>query len=140
MGTEVITKIHASPETVWAVLTDVEHWPDWTRSISTVTRVTEGDFGEGSQARIKQPRLQAMTWTVIEFIPGVSFVWRARLPGLIFDAGHFLERVDQETVQVTLTIEQSGPLGFLLQPFSTRSARRNLLLEANGLKLRSELR
>ena len=66
MGFEVVIGINATEERVWAALTDVEHWPDWTSSVTSVARIDGGSFGVGSQARIKQPKLGTMHWTVTE--------------------------------------------------------------------------
>ena len=50
MGFEVVIGISASEERVWAALIDVEHWPDWTSSMTSVARIDSGSFGVGSQA------------------------------------------------------------------------------------------
>ncbi len=55
-GSEVVISIML-PRKAWAALTDVEHWPDWRASMTSVTRVDSGSFGVVSQARTKQPEL-----------------------------------------------------------------------------------
>ena len=138
MGFEITTNIEALPEAVWAVLTDVERWPEWSPSMTKVTRLDSGPFVEGSQARIKQARLPTMVWTVTELTPGRSFVWEAKRPGLTLVAGHRLTNGDDGAVKVTLTVEQRGALGRLLEPLTSRSAKRYLQMEADGLKRQSE--
>jgi polyketide cyclase/dehydrase/lipid transport protein len=103
--------ITASEERVWAALTDVENWPEWTSSMTSVTRIDGGVFCVGSQARIKQPRLGTMTWTVTELTPRQSFVWEAKRPGLTLVAGHYISSAGAETVNLKLTVEQKGPVG-----------------------------
>ena len=49
MGFEISTAISSSAERVWAVLTDVERWPEWTPSITKITRLDSGPFAEGSE-------------------------------------------------------------------------------------------
>jgi uncharacterized protein YndB with AHSA1/START domain len=139
MGFEISTTISSSNERVWAVLTDVERWPEWTPSMTKVTRLDEGPFAKGSQASVKQPRLPAMVWTVTEVTPGRSFVWEAKRPGVTLVAGHHLTSEDDNgSVKVVLSVEQRGALGRVLEPLTSRSAKRYVTLEAEGLKLRSE--
>jgi carbon monoxide dehydrogenase subunit G len=73
MGFEIAIDINASEERVWSALTDVEDWPQCTSSMTLVTRIDSGEFGIGSQARIKQPKIGTMTWTVMELTPAHSF-------------------------------------------------------------------
>jgi hypothetical protein len=138
MGFEVVIAISASDLQVWATLTDVEHWPEWTTSMTTVTRIDDGPFAVGSQARIKQPKLAAMIWTVTEFTPGYSFVWQATRPGLTLVAGHYLSSGSTGTVNLTLRIEQKGLVGRILEPLTEKSAERHVQLEAEGHKRRAE--
>jgi hypothetical protein len=63
-------------------MTDVERWPEWTSSVTSLQRLDTGRFATGSRARIKQPRLAAAVWTVTEVRPGHSFTWVSRVPGL----------------------------------------------------------
>jgi len=134
MGFEVVIGINASEERVWAGLTDVEHWPEWSSSMTAVTRMDSGVFGVGSQARIKQPKLGTMTWTVTEYTPGRSFVWEARRPGLTLVAGHYLSSNSGGTTTLKLTVEQKGPVGRLFEPVTQKSAKRYVQLEAEGHK------
>ena len=138
MGFKVVIGINASEERVWVALTDVERWPEWTTSMTSVTRIDRGAFGVGSQARIKQPRFGLMTWTVTELTPGHSFVWVAKRPGLVLVAGHHLSSGVGGTVDLTLTVDQQGPVGRLLEPLTERSAKRYVQLEAAGHKRRAE--
>jgi uncharacterized protein YndB with AHSA1/START domain len=138
MGFEVVIGINASEERVWAALTDVEHWPDWTSSMTSVARIDSGSFGVGSQARIKQPKLGTMTWTVTDLAPGQSFVWEAKRPGLTLVAGHYLSPGDGGTVNLKLTVEQKGLVGRLFEPLTEQSAKRHVQLEAEGHKRRAE--
>jgi uncharacterized membrane protein len=138
MGFEVVIGINAPEERVWAALTDVGHWPEWTSSMTSVTRIDSGTFDVGSQARIKQPKLGTMTWTVTELTSGHTFVWEARRPGLTFVAGHYLSSGDGGTVNLTLTVAQKGPVGCLFEPLTEKSAKRYVQLEAEGHKRRAE--
>jgi uncharacterized membrane protein len=138
MGFEVVIGIDASEERVWATLTDVEHWPESTSSMTSVIRIDSGALRVGSQARIKQPKLGTMTWTITELTPGHSFVWEAKRPGLRLVAGHHLSSGGGGAVNLTLTVKQKGPVGRLFEPLTERSAKRYVQLEAEGHKRRAE--
>ncbi|MGH9018258.1 MAG: SRPBCC family protein [Acidimicrobiales bacterium] len=134
MGIVVVIDINAPAERVWGALVDVEHWPDWTPTMTSVARIDTGAFGSGSSARIRQPRLGTLTWTVTEFTPGQSFVWEARRRGLTLVAGHSLRTGSAGTVHLTLALDQKGPVGRLLEPLTGRTVRRAVALEADGHK------
>jgi len=139
VGFEIAVGIDATSEVVWAVLTDVEHWPQWTASVKTIALLDGTDLGLGSRVEIKQPRLPTMIWTVIELDRGRSFTWQANRTGATLRARHQLRGLAAGPVHVTLGVEQSGPIGRLLggPPFST-FARRYVQMEADGLKRRCE--
>ncbi len=106
--------------------------------MTSATRLDSGALGVGSQARIKQPKLGTMTWTVTELTPGHSFAWEAKRPGLTLVAGHYLSSGSNGTMSLTLTVEQKGPVGRLFEPLTKKSAKRYVQLEAEGHKRRAE--
>lgn len=139
MALEVVIEINAAAERIWAALADVEDWPKWTPTMTSVTRLDHEPFGVGSRARITQPRLGTTTWTVTEFTPRRSFVWEAKRPGLSLVAGHRLSSGSDGGVSLTLTLELNGPLGRLLEPLTARTTRRYVQLEAEGHKRKAEM-
>ncbi|MFI0444681.1 SRPBCC family protein [Actinomadura sp. 6N118] len=138
MHHEVTIDINAPAETVWRLLEDVERWPEWTASIDRVERLTDGPFGEGSKARVHQPKLPAAIWTVTDFAPGRSFTWMARTPGLTTVASHDITPNPNGTVNVRLSLDQTGPLAFLIALLAGRRSRRYVAMEAAGLKRKAE--
>ena len=48
--------INAPIDVVWSVFTDVERWPTWASSFTSVELV-DGPMRLGAKARIRQPRL-----------------------------------------------------------------------------------
>ncbi|MEO8694478.1 MAG: SRPBCC family protein [Acidimicrobiales bacterium] len=138
MKREVSIDIDAEPQHVWDILTDVEHWPEWTSSVTDVVRLSPPPFKVGSRARIKQPRLKDTVWTVTALEPLVGFTWVARRPGVTTIALHRLEQRVPGTTTVTLGVRQRGVLAPLAWLLSVRMTRRYLELERHGLKARSE--
>ena len=82
-GMELRTSIDvaAAPDRVWAVLVDVERWPEWTESVTSVRLLGTAPLAVGSRAEISQPRIPTGTYTVTAVEPGRSFTWGN---GLVF--------------------------------------------------------
>jgi uncharacterized membrane protein len=138
MRFETSTDIDAALGDVWMVLTDVERWPQWTTSMTSVQRLDEGPFAVGSRARVRQPKLPAAVWEVVDLEPEVSFSWTARTPGITTTAEHRLTPRPGGGVGVTLSIRQTGPLSPFVALFTSRITRRYMQMEADGLKRRCE--
>jgi uncharacterized protein YndB with AHSA1/START domain len=131
-------EIAAPPEAVWRVLVDVERWPEWTESMTSVRRLDAGPLAVGSEARVKQPGLRAATMTVTQINDGQSFTWETRpLPTVTVSAVHAIERIDAGS-RVTLSIRSTGLLAPLLSPMLVRVSKRFVPMEARGLKHRVE--
>jgi uncharacterized membrane protein len=120
---------------VCAVLFDVARWPEWTPTIDSVARLDDGPFGVGSRARIRQPRLPRALWTVTEVVEGRSFTWVAKGPGMKTIARHEVVP-DAGGSEVTLSIEQAGPMGTVAAMILGRLTQRYIELEAESLDKR----
>ena len=101
--------IDAPTDVVWSVFIDVEQWPTWTDSVTSVD-LLDGPMRVGASARIRQPRLPTVVWTVTELEPGSSWTWVATSPGARTTATHVLTASGTGTV-ASQSITQSGPLG-----------------------------
>jgi uncharacterized membrane protein len=42
-------------ERLWAISTDIERWPEWTPTVTSIRRVGDAPFGLGSAVVIEQP-------------------------------------------------------------------------------------
>ena len=82
MQFETTVEVEAAPQDVWAAVIDAERWPQWTDSIQELSWVDGATAAVGSRARIKQPRMPALTWTVTELDPGRRFDWEATSTGV----------------------------------------------------------
>ena len=102
--------IEAPVARVWEVLVDVESWPRWTPTMTSVRRLDDGPLRVGSSARIEQPKLRPMVWTVTELVPERSFNWVARVPGLAITGEHTITRLDDGRTRLDLAATSSGPL------------------------------
>jgi uncharacterized protein YndB with AHSA1/START domain len=130
--------INASIDRVWAVYTDVEHWPEWTASVRE-TRYTDGDtLAVGARVLIDQPKLPTATWEVSSVDTGRSWTWIASGPGVRTTAVHTLEAAGNDKTRVQQTLVQSGPLGSIIGRVYSKLTRRYLAMEASGLKQRCE--
>ena len=137
MRVDVTIDISAPPEVVWAVLSDVESWPTWTASITSVRPLSPDPLQVGSRVRIKQPRLPATVWTVSELVEGERFTWTATGPGVHTRASHRVVGTAAGS-RVTLSIDQAGVLGRLVGRLYGGLTRRYVEMEAAGLKQWSE--
>jgi uncharacterized membrane protein len=135
---ETAIEIAASADVIWSTLSDVERWPEWTRSVTEVERLDAGDFGTGSRARVKQPGMPRLVWEVTEYAPGEVFSWASKIPGVTTTGGHRLAPGPGDIVTVTLTLDQDGLLAPVVWRLTGSRSRRYVQLEADGLKRRSE--
>lgn len=130
--------VDADPETVWRVLIDVESWPKWTASMTSVQRLQGGEFGVGSSARVVQPKLKAAVYTVTECEAGRSFTWEMKTTGVQVRAGHLIEDLGGGRARVTLSVEQSGPLSGIVDVLFGKRTRQYVAMETEGLKKAAE--
>ena len=101
--------IAAPAQLVYEVYTDVERWPEWAASVTSVERLDQGPLRVGSRARIKQPRLPTTVWEVTEVVTGRSFSWIARSPGVITTASHVVTPPEADgPTRVTASLQQTG--------------------------------
>jgi uncharacterized protein YndB with AHSA1/START domain len=132
---ETTRHVDAPPPRVWEVLYDVARWPEWAPTVDSVELLDDRPFGVGSRARLRQPRLGTAQWQVTELVDGRGFTWEARGPGLRSIARH--EVVPDATGStVTLSVEQTGPLGAVAALVWRRLTQRYVELEAESLAAR----
>lgn len=137
MTLDDIIHIDAPVDTVWSVTVEVERWPEWTPTVSSVRRLDEGALGLGSRVRIKQPGQPEAEWTVSEFIPNDRFSWQMERAGVRMQATHLLKPQGSGTANA-LRLEASGFLARMLSPVLRPLVRRALAKENRGLKARCE--
>jgi uncharacterized protein YndB with AHSA1/START domain len=134
---EASVDIASDPAAVWAVYADVERWPAWTDSVTSVERLDEGPIHVGARTRVRQPRLPPAVWTVTAIEPGRSFTWEATGPWLRTVGTHVVEPTPTGA-RATARLEQLGPLGGLVGRLTKGLTERYLAMETAGLKARCE--
>ena len=139
MNIERTIEISAPPERIWAIMSDVVRWPEWTTSVTSVEVLDGGPFRVGTRARVKQPRLPAAVWTVTAVDPGRRFTWESVVPGLTSVGDHRIEvRGTSTMTRVTLTLTWRGWMTPIVWLLFGRLSRRYVQMEADSLKRRSE--
>lgn len=129
--------IQAPPDRVWAVMSDIRRWHEWTPSITSIRRLDEGPLRVGSRAMIRQPKIPPALWRVTEIEEGRRFSWVTGSPIARATGRHDVEPLAGGS-RATLSLEYSGILGALIARLLDGINRRYLTMEANGLKARSE--
>jgi uncharacterized protein YndB with AHSA1/START domain len=137
MRAEITVDIGAPPEVVWRVLSDVESWPEWTRSVTSVRRLSTEPLQVGSRVRIRQPGLPSTVWTISDLVEGERFAWTATGPGVRTRADHSVVPRAGGSAAI-LSIDQQGVLGGLVTRLYGGLTRRYLQMEAAGLKHAAE--
>lgn len=140
MEQSITVEIAASPERVWDVLSDVERWPDWTPTVTSVRRLGDGPLRVGGRAQISQPRIPETEYVVTDLTPGRSFTWVATGPGVRTTAHHTVDPLPGGGTRVRLSVSQAGWLGRVMGRFYRGLTDRYLENEANGLKATCEAR
>ena len=138
MDFSISIDINAAPEHVFAVMRDIERWPEWTPTVTSIERLDEGPLRPGSKARIRQPKLVPAVWVVTAMDEaGHSFIWRTTGPGVSVIAQHFVIAIPGGS-RATLSLQFGGFLGGVVARLTSGLNNRYLNIEANGLKRRSE--
>ena len=111
------TNINASPETIWSILTDAEHYPEWDPQAIRI----EGTIAEGEMvtAYTKLSPDRAFPAKVTEFVPGKRMTWTGGMPLGLFKGERTFTLTPQEdgSVDFDLREEFSG----LLFPLFSKS-------------------
>jgi carbon monoxide dehydrogenase subunit G len=138
MRIEQSVSVNAPREVVWAVLVDVETWPQLTDSVTSLNRLETGPLRVGSRASIKQPRLPTSVWTVTELVDQERFTWDTTGPGWRTHAVHDVIPAGPGSCTLHLLLEITGPVGEVMGRLTAGTARRYVGMEAEGIKRHAE--
>jgi uncharacterized membrane protein len=137
MITESAIDIDAPSTLVWDVFSDVERWPEWTASVTSLRALDGPGLAVGKRFEIRQPRLPKLVWQVTQLNEGASWTWEQRSPGGRTIAVHEVTADGGRTL-VRQRLDQQGLVGSLIGRLMRGTTKRYLELEAQGLKARSE--
>jgi uncharacterized membrane protein len=136
-GHSISITINAPPHIVWNILRDVESWPKWTPTMSSVAFASQKGFEIGAPVLIQQPGLPLSTWTITAHNDGHSFTWRTTSPGVTVDAHHVV--LDQAgTTIVEFSITMFGPLAAIVWAVSRKKIRGFIAQEIESLRMVAE--
>lgn len=104
------TRIEATPETIWRILTDAANYPAWDPGVDRI----EGTIAPGARltAYTKASPDRAFPATVTEFVPHERMVWSGGMPLGLFKGVRTFTLVPQGEGNVEFTLREvfSGPL------------------------------
>lgn len=130
--------ISAPADRVWEVVRDIERWPKWTPTVTSVRKMDSAPLTVGSRAVVRQPKLFPARWKVTELQDANrTFTWITRGPGTRITAEHRVATT-RDGSRATLSLNFAGPLGGFFARLTRNLNQRYLALEARGLKERSE--
>jgi hypothetical protein len=115
------------------VLCDVEHWCDWTPTVTEVKAVGSGAMQQGARYRVVQPKLRPAIYEVTEYIPNQRFAWEQKLPGGALVADHQITS-RSGTTEVELSFESKGLLANLAARLYAKTIAEYVATEAKSLK------
>jgi uncharacterized membrane protein len=135
---QIEVEIDAPADATWAVMRDVERWPEWTPTVTSVRLLDDGPLRVGSRAVIRQPKLPPAKWRVTELDDGSRrFTWCNGGPGVLVTARHSVD-ARGEGSRARLSLRFSGMLGGMVAALTRRINEQYLAIEAKGLRERSE--
>ena len=138
MRFETSIEIDAPPERVWAVLSDLEAWPQRIETVDAAELLTPAPIGLGSHVRLKQPKLPEGTWDVTVWEPPSRFEWTQKGGGATSVADHRIEAIGDGRSRLSLSLEMRGLLIPVIGRLYKNLTNRYMTLEAEGMKRAAE--
>ena len=130
--------IHADQETIWKILSDVAHWPEWTPTVTKVEVLDQPELKLNNRYKLYQPKLQPVIWTVTVLEPPSSFTWESRMPGMLMMGEHTLKPVNTNQTELSLKFVFQGWLGAIIGRLYRKTVETYVRTEAQSLKQRIE--
>ncbi|HZK52037.1 MAG TPA: SRPBCC domain-containing protein [Actinomycetota bacterium] len=107
---EASSTINASPQVIWAILTDAPRYPEWDAGVQRV----EGSIAPGEKIKVTSEANpgRAFPVKVTEFSPDQKMTWSGGMPGGLFKGVRTFTLSPQGngTTRFTVREEYTGPL------------------------------
>lgn len=110
--------ITAKPERVWKLWTDVEHASLWDTDVKEVNLF--GDFVVGTKGVCKLKNGLNLYIQLSEVTPNKSYNNLGKLLGVKMEFFHVLEKINDNQVKVTHSVQFLGSFRFLYKPLLKR--------------------
>lgn len=126
-----------SPEVVWGILSDVEHWRDWTPTVIDIKPLDGTGLKVGAKFRVLQPKLRPSIYEVTECVPNRRFTWVQKFAGGVMIAEHQIAVSDGAT-RVELSFASQGLMANIAANLTSGMIRNYVAIEARSLKKRCD--
>jgi hypothetical protein len=100
----------ATPESIWAVWTDVKRWPSWDTELEEASLA--GPFALGAQGILKSKGAPPSTFTISQLDMGRSYTFTTKLPLAQLHVRRYLNDINSATL-FTHEVSFSGSLAFV---------------------------
>jgi uncharacterized protein YndB with AHSA1/START domain len=130
--------IAAPAAAAWAHFATPSLGPTWSPTFKSCQVLDKDELKPGNRFVIDVDGAGESTFTVTQVVEGRSFAWESKTRGVHFVADHIVEPTGGSSCRVTLVADFSGWPARLFRGRISRVTRRNLPLEAGGLKQAAE--
>ncbi|MBD2597395.1 SRPBCC family protein [Nostoc spongiaeforme FACHB-130] len=130
-------KTSASPEKIWSIWTDVEHWSKWDTELSDA--YLESPFALGARGKLTPKQGRVSTFKISQLIPGKSYTFTINLPLCSLNVHRYLN-VQSDGTYFTHEITFQGLLAFLFGQILGRQFQAVLPSVMQNVKQIAELR
>lgn len=110
-------EVNVTLECAWALLAEVERWPEWAPHIRSAR--LEGELGPASEGRFALRPVGTARFRMSSWQPPVSWTWHGRAVGLPIDYHHHFETVLRDRTRLRWTVELTdGRVGARARAFA----------------------
>lgn len=135
MDITVTRAIDAPADRVWSLQIRHEEWPSHLPNFRRIERIDHGPFAVGSSARVTQPMLGTVVWTVdaLDESPARrTFSWSGTSKGIRYVASHEVVPEGATRSTLTLRLRAEGRGLALFAPVARRVVSRTIAAEAEA--------